>query len=184
VLGGHLLPLLDIILNVPEGLFEVVEAVEGASDLLLLALEFQHGSVLQPKQLRIAHGVLGVRHFAELGLLLGELLLDALFAQGLLLEHHDRLREVHLAKVHLDGICEKGHASHAAALLRTTTLGLRRLIGGSRSQISVLRGSFFSLVHQLLLVALNCRSPLGPEGWEVRRVHFLESGLSTSRHRH
>ena len=56
-----------------------------------------------------------MRHLvrAVLSLLLSKLLLDALFAEGLLLEHHDRLREVYLAQIHLDSIREERHAARA-----------------------------------------------------------------------
>ena len=108
MLCRHLLALLDIVLNIAELLLKVVQSLERARDLLLLTLEFLHGPMLEPKQLGIAHSLVSVAHFLQFCLLIHELLLNALFAQGLLLKHHYGLREVLLAQVHLHCICKEG----------------------------------------------------------------------------
>lgn len=107
--GGHLLALLDIILNVAELFLEVVKALHGASDFLLLALVHVHGAWRDTQHPCIAHRVLSVSsHLFVLGRLVGELLLDTDFAKRLFLEHHNRLWEMDLTEVHLDCVREEG----------------------------------------------------------------------------
>ena len=69
--------------------------------------------MLQSQQLCVTHCVLSVRHLSELSLLLRKLLLDALFTEWLVFEHHDGLWEVNLAQIHLDCISEERHAAWA-----------------------------------------------------------------------
>ena len=77
--------------------------------------------MLQTQQLSVTHCVLRVRHLSELSLLLRKLLLDALFTEWLVFEHHDGLWEVNLTQIHLDCVGEKGHSAHASATLFATS---------------------------------------------------------------
>ena len=86
---------------------------------MLLTLILKQWPIVQSEEIRAVHGLLSVRHLFELLLVASELLLNALFTERLILDHHDWLWEVHLAKVHLHGVCEEGLHWH---------LLLRRLV--------------------------------------------------------
>ena len=107
VLSRHLLALLDVILNVPELLFEVVETLNTLRDLLFLALVLVDRPRSQTKHLCAVHGFLRVIHALEFGLGYLYLLRNAILAQRLLLEHHYGRREVLLTKVHLHCVGEE-----------------------------------------------------------------------------
>ena len=118
MLRRHLLSLLDVIFYVSELLFEVVQALDRLSNLLLLALEFLQRSVGQAQEVDISHRLLSVRQLAHSLLLKGELLLNAFLAEGLILDHHDGFWEVLLAEVHLNSIGEEGLHWHLLLTLR------------------------------------------------------------------
>lgn len=167
VLGRHLLALLDIVLDIAELLLKVVKTLDRASDFLFFTLELLHGPMLEPKQLHIAHGLLGVAHFFEFCLLVHELLLNALLAQRLLVEHHDRLGEVLLTQIHLHRIREEG--LHGGLAATSATHGLHIRVSGdalTRPTIEVLVCRFFGLVDHLLTVRVGASSPLA-ESWEI-----------------
>ena len=159
--SGHLLALLDVIFDVTELLFEVVKALQGPSDFLLLALVDVHGTRSNSQHPCVAHSMLGVRaHLLILFLLVSEFELDTDFAKGLVLEHHDWLGEMDLAKVHLDCICEKGHL----LLVLARSLHFFLIIRGEHISLAIeVRSStrrFLSLVNHFLIST-------GTEGREV-----------------
>ena len=183
VLGRHLLSLLDVVLDVAEVLFEVVQPLQGTSNLLLFALELVQRSVAQTKHFGVGHCLLGVRH---LRLLVRELLLDALLAKRLLLEHHDGLREVLLAEVHLHCVRKERH------LLTTSSFRFfQRACHCIRVawHVIICRGvgrlacGLLSLIDHFL-VPRRRRVALGSQCREVCRIHLLVAALSLSRHWH
>lgn len=142
-------------------------------------MELLQRSAGQAKEVRIGHRLLRVRHLAQLLLLECELLLDALFAERFILDHHDGLREVHLAQVHLDRIGEEGLHWHVGLLLLGFRLFLPRAavaltvdMAAFRRQTSFVfvAGSWlFSLINHFLI-----RTASGlPEGRELLRVAHL-----------
>ena len=112
MLGGHLLTLLDIVFNVPELLLKVVQALDRPRNFLLFALELLQRPIGQTEEIHVRHGLLRVSHLIHTLLLERKLLLNALLAERLILDHHDRLREVLLAQIHLHSVREEGSHGH------------------------------------------------------------------------
>ena len=71
-----------------------------------------------------------MRHLIHTLLLERKLLLNALLAERLILDHHDRLREVLLTQIHLYGVREEG--PHGHLLLRLLLLLWLRLLQAFR----------------------------------------------------
>lgn len=95
VLLRHVFASVDVFVHVAEVLPEVIDASEASHDLLLLSLVHIYGHFLGVTYRLVAFGTL-------FGHLAGKLLRDALLAEWLVFEHHDRLREMVLAQVHRD----------------------------------------------------------------------------------
>ena len=63
-----MLSLLDVVLDVPELLLEVVQTLDRLRDLLLLTLELIDRPWGQPKHFGTVHGLISVIHALEFGL--------------------------------------------------------------------------------------------------------------------
>ena len=63
-----MLPLLNIVLNIPELLLEVVQTLDRLRDLLFLTLELIDRPWDQPKHFGTIHGLISVIHALEFGL--------------------------------------------------------------------------------------------------------------------
>ncbi len=135
---------------------------------MLFTLELLHRSVLETKQLCVAHSVLSVRHLFELGLLLNKFFLDALFTKWLFLKHHNWFREVNLTQIHLNCVCEKWLHRHLSplALLWATCLVSKLAVCLSCGIFRVLYSLFFSLIDHFL-TSKRRSSGRGTKSWEI-----------------